>query len=986
MSDALDFAALRERLAGLGGQAYWQGLDDLAQTPQAKALFEAEFPGVAPLLDRRRFLQLMAASLAMAGLAACGRTPEEAVARVEQPEQMVPGNALWYASAIAFCGYAQPVLGKTLAGRPIKLEGNPEHPLSGGTCDAFTQAAILQLYDPDRSQAPRFKGRETAWANVQTRLVEMASALDANAGRGFHIACGASSSPTLARQLGELRQRWPQITLYQAEPFADDARIEASRQAFGRALIPRLHLEQAQVIVSLDDDLLGPGPLQTLHQRGWASRRRAAASGQGSALLYVAQSVPSLTGAAATERLRIAPSRIADLALALARGLNQAPGGDSRLDSAQQAWVAQAVNALKAHPGHGLISAGSHAPIDVHATVARLNQSLNSQAVEYQAPVLLGYADDDRWLTLGELAQSLAAGNVECLMFLDCNPLYTAPAEWALLERMQHVPLRLHAGLYYDESAAQCHWHLPLSHPLDGWSDARSSDGSACIVQPLIEPMYATRTLHQLIGLLLTGNETNALNEVLDSWKQLDAAQWNQALSQGWIGTAAPTVSVPTAQAVNLQLQADSDDLEVVVKPDACVWDGRFANLGWLQELPKPISKLTWSNVVGVSPALAERMGLSNGDALQIELPGQSIKGAAWVEPGQADQVVALYVGYGRSRAGHVGNGLGYWVRPQAPGSSSAVTVQKVDGQFALASTQTHHRLAPNDTPPILSVPRRAATVPVKEAPATLYPSTVDSPALFRPVKGSGPQWGMVIDLDLCTGCNACVVACQAENNIAVVGAEQVANGRAMHWLRIDHYYQGDIEAPRSKFQPLPCMHCEQAPCETGCPVNATVHGSDGLNQMVYNRCIGTRTCASYCPYKVRRFNWFDWSADAAPSIQAQRNPQVTVRGRGVMEKCTYCIQRISAARIDSRIAAGQGGEDHQESTFEVVTACQQTCPSQAIQFGDINAPASAVSQARQSPRHYTLLEELNTRPRTTYLAQIDDRGSDLDRELEHGQ
>jgi MoCo/4Fe-4S cofactor protein with predicted Tat translocation signal len=977
MSEALDFAALRQRLAGLGGQAYWRGLDALAQTEEAQALFEAEFPGIAPLLDRRRFLQLMAASLAMAGLAACGRTPEEAVARIEQPEQMIPGKALWYATAIPFAGYAQPVLGKTRAGRPIKLEGNPEHPLSAGACDGFTQAAILQLYDPDRSQAPRFKGRETAWTNVQTELVELASALDAKGGRGLHIACGASSSPTLARQLRELRQRWPQVAFYHAEPFADGARVDATRQAFGQPLMPRLHLEQAEVIISLDDDFLGPGPLQTVQQRGWSHRRRAAASGDGSALLYVAQSVPGLTGAAATECLRLAPSRMADLTLALARALDQAPPGVSRLDAAQQAWAQRAVSALKAHPKRGLISAGSQTSVDVQAAVAALNQHIQSPAVDYQAPVLLGYANDDRWLTLGDLAQQLLSGDVECLMFFDCNPLYSAPAEWALLERLQQVPLRLHVGLYYDETAAQCHWHLPMNHPLDGWSDARGSDGSACIVQPLIEPMYATRTLHQIIGLLLTGNETDALKALHDSWKQLDAGQWNQALSQGWIDGASSAKPVPVAQAVNLQLPVQAEGLEVLVKPDACIWDGRFANLGWLQELPKPISKLTWSNVIGVSPALAERMGLSNGDALRIELPGQSITGPAWIEPGQADEVVALYSGYGRSRAGHVGNGLGYWVRPLAPGSSSTVAVQKVEGRFALASTQTHHRLAPDDTPPILSVPRRAAVLPMKEASATLYHSAVTTHE-----KGDGPQWGMVIDLDLCTGCNACVVACQAENNIAVVGAEQVAHGRTMHWLRIDHYYQGDIEAPRSKFQPLPCMHCEQAPCETGCPVNATVHGSDGLNQMVYNRCIGTRTCASYCPYKVRRFNWFDWNANAAPSIQAQRNPDVTVRARGVMEKCTYCIQRISAARIDARIAAGQGGDDAPNPAYEVTTACQQTCPSQAIQFGNIASPTSAVSQSRRSPRHYALLEDLNTRPRTTYLAQIDDRDPDLD----HGQ
>ncbi|MDB5984171.1 MAG: molybdopterin oxidoreductase [Pseudomonas sp.] len=966
MSDqALDFAALRERLAGLGGQAWWQGLEALAQTPQAQALFEEEFPGMAPLLDRRRFLQLMAASLAMAGLTACGPTPEEAVARVEQPEQLIPGKALWYATAVPFAGYAQPVLGKTRAGRPIKLEGNPEHPLSAGACDAFTQAAILQLYDPDRSQAPRFKGRETSWSEVQGALVQLAAELDAKQGRGLHIACGASSSPTFGGQLQALRQRWPHARLYHAEPFAETQRIDVMRQAFGQSLIPRQYLERAEVLVSLDDDLLGPGPRQTVLQRGWAERRKAAAHGQGEALLYVAESVPSLTGAAASECLRVPPSHLLDLTLALAGALGAAAPGPSNLDPTQQAWVGHAAKALNTYPTRSLISAGSQTPLEVQAAVARLNHVLGSQAVDYQQPVLLGYRDDDRWSSLADLAQQMAQGEVESLLLLDCNPVHCAPAEWALLERMQQVPLRLHAGLYYDESAAQCHWHLPLNHALDGWGDARGSDGSACLIQPLIEPMYASRTLPQIIALLLKGSETEALALVRQQWRKLDDAQWRQALSQGWIETAAPAQPVAQAQPVKLQQAADSDALQVLIKPDPCLWDGRFANLGWLQELPKPISKLTWSNVIGVAPALAERLGLSNGDALEVELAGQSIIGPAWIEPGQAEQVVALYTGYGRTHAGRLGNGLGYWVRPLAPGSEPRISLRKVDGYFALASTQTHHRLPTQDTPPIHSLSRRAASLPATAPLATLYSSAARS----------GPQWGMVIDLDVCTGCNACVVACQAENNIAVVGAEQVRNGRDMHWLRIDHYYQGDLDTPRSKFQPLPCMHCEQAPCEMGCPVNATVHGSDGLNQMVYNRCIGTRTCASFCPYKVRRFNWFDWSADAPPSIQAQRNPEVTVRSRGVMEKCTYCIQRISAARIEARIEEGKGAD---QASFEVLTACQQTCASQAIQFGNIDDPSSAVSQSRQSPRHYSLLEELNTRPRTTYLAQIDD-SADLD-------
>ncbi|MCF5071479.1 4Fe-4S dicluster domain-containing protein, partial [Pseudomonas syringae] len=914
MSAPVDFAALREQLAGLKGPAYWRGLEALANTPQGQALIDAEFPGAAPLMDRRRFLQLMAASMAMAGLAACGKAPEEAVPAIHQAPQLTPGIASWYATAIPFCGVAQPVLGKTVAGRPIKLEGNPQHPMSGGACDAFTQAAILQLYDPDRSQAPRFKGRESSWDQVRAALARQLLALDSQQGNGLHIVCGASSSPTLGRQFDELRQRWPQARFYHGEPFAETQALNVSGHVFGQPLEARRRLENAEVLVCLEDDPLGSGPRQTPLQRGWAERRRQAAKGQGAALSFVAESVPTLTGAAASRRLAIAPSRVPDLLLAL----SQALGGDDRdrprLSALQLEWVNAAATALKAHPGRGLICVNKQAAADVQAQVLRLNQRLDAygQTMEWQKTSLLGYEPGQVWESLEQLNRHLSAGNVSQLWLLDCNPLYSAPPELGLESLIQKVPLRLHAGLYYDESAAQCHWHLPLNHPLDGWSDARAADGSACIVQPLIEPMYSTRTLHQVLGLLLTAGESDALDHVRSTWAHVPQKQWRQALSDGWIESAAATVDVPPAASVAVNLP-DPEGLEAVIRPDPCVWDGRFANLGWLQELPKPISTLTWTNVVGLPPRLAEQIGVRNGDGVEVALPGQLLRGAAWVEPGQADQVIALYCGYGRSHAGRVGDGLGHAVRPLQALAVSA-SVRPSGERHMLAATQTHHQLPDDEDPPIRVVSRESPQLPTAQIPVSLYSE----------VKSSGPQWGMVIDLDVCTGCNACVTACQAENNIAVVGAEQVANGRNMHWLRIDHYYQGSLDAPRSRFQPLPCMHCEQAPCETGCPVNATVHSRDGLNQMVYNRCIGTRTCASYCPYKVRRFNWLDWSADATPSIQAQRNPDVTVRSRGVMEKCTYCVQRISAARIDDK----QNAADFDPST--VVTACQQTCPSQA--------------------------------------------------------
>lgn len=946
MSRPLDVNVLRQQLAEkqLRGQDWWRGLEALADSTEAQGWVEAEFPGLAPTVDRRRFLQLMAASLTLAGLGGCGEPPDESVPRVMQAEQQVPGKNLVYATAVPFAGVAQPVLGVTAAGRPIKLEGNPDHPASGGTCDAFTQAAILQLYDPDRAQAPRFKGRETDWGEVQGAMLAVAGQLDHDDGAGLHLVLGANSSATVQRLLQQLLHRWPQARLYLAEPFAAAAVEEACSRVFGQRLRPRWQHANAEVVVSFDDDWLGAGPWQTLNQRGWAARRRAAAQGQGGAQVLVADSVPTLTTAACAAPLRVSPGRRPTLLRALAARLGAVAPGASTLNSAEEDWVARAVQALKAAAPRCMVRLDSQAPTDQQALVLHLNHYLGNQGVtlDYLPALYQGAA-------LQDLFAPLAAGQVQVLMMLDCNPLASAPTQWNLDDAMQRVPLRLHAGLYHDETASQCHWHLPLNHALDSWGDARAADGSSVIVQPLMAPLYPTRTLPQVLE-LLQGRDSEGLALVRQTWSALDDAAWQQALSRGWVESAPVAIKVKPSGPLTLPADPIGSGLAVRVLPDPCIWDGRLANLGWLQELPKPISKLTWGNAIGLPPALAERLGLVNGDQVRVPLTGGALDGPVWIEPGQADGVVALYAGYGRRRAGHVGNGLGYDVRPLLE-LAWVATLERLPGAAELITTQLHHQLPAGELAPVRSV-----------APGQ---SLSAEPLLFHDATAVGPQWGMVIDLDLCTGCNACVVACQAENNIPVVGPEQVAAGRAMHWLRIDHYYQGPLEAPRSRFQPLPCMHCEQAPCEVACPVNATQHGQDGLNQMVYNRCIGTRTCASYCPYKVRRFNWLAYTADAAPTLQAQRNPQVTVRSRGVMEKCTYCVQRISAARIDAKIAGSL--------TWEVTTACQQSCPSQAIQFGDISRADSEVAQARHSGRHYRLLEELGTRPRTSYLARIDE-------------
>ena len=955
----LNYAAIRRRLADKAGPEYWRSLEQLADEPQFGEFVDAEFPGLAPQIDRRRFLQLMGASLALAGLAGCGGDPEQGVTYVVQPEKIIPGEAQWYATAIAFAGDAQPVLGRTHVGRPTKLEGNPDHPASLGAATAFTQAAILQLYDPDRSQAPRFQGRETTWEAFATVAAEQAERFDQRGGRGLHVLLGATSSPTLQRQLDELMRRWPEARLYRFEPWEGEE-LAASERAFGRQLETRQHFHRAEWVVSFDDDWLGPGPRELVNALGWSERKRRAAKGDGEARLFVLESLPTITGAKATERKRIEPAEVGVRVQALAAALGQ--GEAPALSAVDQRWIEELAAGLDRRRGRCLVTVGPYAPVDVQVAVLALNQRLGNigRTLAFSHPAQLLSAGGQPLQDVQTLVTAIGRGEVDTLLLLDSNPVYSTPQDLGFEDALQQVPLRLHAGLYYDETAAHCHWHLSMSHSLDGWNDLRAADGSACLAQPLVQPFYATRTAAQILAMMMGDQAPDAYALVRQTWAQLDAPGWRRALERGFVEESAlPPVEVPRIEPGAIETRSP-EGLAVVMRPDPSVWDGRFANLGWLQELPKPINKLTWDNVITVSPALAEQHGISNGGLVQVRLGEGSLTGPAWVMPGQADRTLGVFAGYGRWRAGRVGDRLGYNLAPlrssAQPWIRHGARIDVLEGHRKLATTQPHHMLYGKEL--IRSLPEAEAyrPEPPKPEPPTLYPAPPDRDT----------AWGMVIDLDQCIGCNACVIACQAENNIPVVGKEQVAAGRNMHWLRVDHYYKGDLAEPRSAFQPVPCMHCEQAPCETGCPVNATLHGPDGLNEQIYNRCIGTRTCSSYCPYKVRRFNWFHWTRDDPPAIQAQRNPNVTVRSRGVMEKCTYCVQRISAARIDARM------EDREIADGEVETACQQTCPTSAIRFGNLADPQAKVNQERHTRRHYALLEELNTRPKTTYLGVVE--------------
>ncbi len=967
---AFDLKHVRARLDGLQRNKTWGSLEELLEEPGFERWVAAEFPAAAHLLGepgRREFLRLMGASLMLAGLAGCGEDRSD-LARpyVTQPEQETPGIPRLFATAVCFEGYAQPVLARCVSGRPTKLDGNPEHPVTRGRSDPFMQGAVLQLYDPDRSKAPLHNGVATTWAAFERELVAFRQQWNERQGEGLRLVTGDFTSPTLIRQVRALLAGLPKARVHVFEPVGRGRRPEAMQDAFGRNVEAHYALELCEVIVSLDDDLLGPGPDQVRHARGFAQRRGETRPGQGRSRLHVIESVPSLTGAVASTRLPVDASRVPVVAAALAATLGlqgvSAPG----LSQRESEWVKAVARELREHSGRALLTCGAHLPPAAQALAPWINERLGNtgHTVIYTEPLVF---DPGPGGTLADLARDMGAGAVQALVILDCNPAYAAPGSLDFRALLERVPTSIHAGLYHDETAAACRWHLPLTHPLESWADARAVDGTATIIQPVVAPLYSARTMPQILAMLAGAVDPAAEPLVAKTWMANFGdgfeTRWRPSLHAGFVaGSAPPSLSL-TARPPDLSQIHDcaAEGLDIVFRADPCVWDGRFANVAWLQELPKPLTKITWDCPVAVSPRLADQMNLANGDLIEVTIGDRSVTGPAWIMPGQAPNTVALFLGCGR-RSGQVAKGLGYSayaLRPADDPWCAKGSVRRAEGRSPFATSQLHHRMEGFDF--VRQVSATEPTLPPPKLQPSLYPEreTADT------------AWGMVIDLDRCIGCNACVAACNVENNVLVVGKDQVAMGREMLWLRVDRYYSGDVEEPRSYFQPVPCMHCEKAPCEMGCPVNATVHSPEGLNQQVYNRCIGTRTCSSYCPYKVRRFNWYDYRRFDEPS-RAAHNPDVTVRSRGVMEKCTYCTQRIEAAH------AAADKEGRKIAAGEVVTACQQACPTTAITFGNINNSDEEIAKLRRSGRHYVLLEQLGTRPRTTYLASWrDDPGKD---------
>jgi Fe-S-cluster-containing dehydrogenase component len=921
-------------------------------------------------VNRRQALAAMAASMALANTA-CSPPPRlQAHPYVDLPEARGGGLPLYYASAFVRDGFAQGVLVGTQEGRPIKIEGNAAHPSSLGATDTYAQASVLQLWDPDRSAVVRQRiarngdprtppqlGSST-WSAFEAAWRERAAArAQAPARATLRVLTGPLTSPTERALIANLMASEPGARWHVHAPLQDAAAADGARLACGRAVTPLLHFDRARCVLALAADPFGDGPGAVRHAMDWSAARAAtrdAAAGK-PAVLFAAEATPGLFGARADRRVALSPARIEDLLWRVAAHWmpDIAPAGPSPADPAVAAFESQVVAALRDAGDGALVLAGDGLSAQAHALVFALNARLG--AIGRSVTLIAPPDAAPEAGTLAELVDALKAGSVDTLLVIGANPAYDAPPALDLAQALGRAALLAHAGLHVDETASLAHWHLPLSHVYEAWGDALAHDGSATLLQPAISPLYDTRSAAELLALLADDAVRDGHSLVQRQWRtgREDGFEdfWRASLRTGVVAEAAPPaltlkVAPPPGR------PAARPGLTALFVPDAAAHDGAFANNGWLQELPRPFTKLTWDNAALLSPATAARLGLATGDIVHVQVDARAVEAPVWVLPAQADDVVTLPLGCGRRRAGRVGNGVGfdaYALKP-AGASTAPVSLRATGRRHAFAVTQ--HEIDQHGRE-LLRTVAPGAGLPKKEAHAELYP----------PFASPVHAWAMVIDLDACIGCNACTIACQAENNIPVVGKAQVAKGRDMHWIRVDRHDLPEIG--NSAFQPVPCMHCEQAPCEVVCPVGATVHDSEGLNVQVYNRCVGTRFCSNNCPYKVRRFNFLQFTDETTETLKAQRNPDVTVRQRGVMEKCTYCLQRVARARQHAE------REGRPLVDGDVVTACQSACPTRAIRFGDKNDPRADVVQARASQRHYAMLEELDTKPRTTYLARI---------------
>jgi len=1021
----LDLQEVRERLAGQTGQRYWRTLEEIADTPQFQQWVEDEFPNRSTLLqlNRRDLLKFMGASMALAGLTGCRSVflgQDKVVPYVKQPEELIPGIPLYYASSIPLRGFATGVVVEQHEGRPIKLEGNPLHSASLGAIDVFTQAEILNLYDPERTgtvlQDSEPVGDSPDWRrkpihDISTWELFAAAIPEAlKASKGIRVLTGAVTSPTLVEQIDTFIKKHPGAKWHAYEPISRRNVYAGSRLAFGETLDVVYRLDRADVIVALDGDFLAPEstPGSLKYARDFANKRRVEGTTGSMSRMYAVESTPSLTGVAADHRWTAKSSEIHGIAVALAAAVG-VPGvsGGNLVGVPSDHFTAMATDLL-ANRGKCLVVTGEHQSPEVHALVHAINSALGNvgSTVELVPP-----ADKTAEAAgIGELKAEIEAGQVDFLVIVGGNPAFDAPADLNMADAIASVRHSVFLTREKNETGKVVEWELPLTHPLEEWGDARAFDGTVSIIQPLIAPIFESKSAIEVFS-ILNGKPVNGYDLVRSYWKRTALAggdfeaKWRTFLHDGVLADSAFASLAPRAAAVAPGESTPVSGLELNFRPDPGVFDGRYANNGWLQELPNPINKVTWDNVASMSLKTAQTLGVVDDDIVRIEANGGVVDATVFIQPGQADQTVAVTLGYGRTVGGSVATATGkdgggfnaFALRATNALSWTSATVAKVGGHNDVASTQGHNPLGGNVIGDERDILREASLAQFLRDPEEVVPwyafpeEDIKKNNLYveEVFEWNGEKWGMTIDLNVCIGCNACVTACQAENNIPVVGKDQVNRNREMHWLRIDRYYKGDGDSPQLTWQPIACVHCEAAPCEPVCPVAATVHSHDGLNMMVYNRCVGTRYCSNNCPYKVRRFNYLNYTdnqpnfMDKVPAVAAAlgntttektngiqllkmlNNPDVTVRGRGVMEKCTYCVQRINDARKESK-KLGKPLKDG-----DIVTACQQACPTQAIVFGDTADKESRVAKLRKDPRAWMLLEELQTRPMTSHLAKL---------------
>jgi Fe-S-cluster-containing dehydrogenase component len=968
-------------------------------------------------LSRRRFMQLMGSSLALAEAAGCRFEQSTLMPESRRPEGHIPGATTTFATACELAGVALPLLVTSYEGRPIKVEGNPGHPASGGATDLWAQASILELYDPDRSRhvIDRRGGSATSrsWDDAEGALTAQMAILRQRHGAGLAILAESTSSPTFSLLRLRLTNALPALAWYEYEPWSHDNEREGARLAFGTPYRLHWRLREARVVACFDADPLRDHPAAVEHARAFASRRLP--QGEWMSRWYVAESLLSSSGAVADHRRALPSSEVQTLLFALDAeihrrlGVTPAPlGKRGDLDPALTPFLAALAADLVQARGEGAIIVGPRQPPAAHAVALRLNLLLGNLGRTLALSADAEPARPHHAKAIASLAAALDAGQVDTLVIIGGNPVYNAPADLELARALARARQSWHLSLYRDETSRLCTWHLPRAHYLEGWSDARTYDGTVTLAQPLIQPLYGGRTSLELLA-WLAGDElrdgdrlvrrTVATQFAIDS-----EPAWQRALRDGFVAGTAREALKPELRPFALEAREEPallpgapPPLEVVFAPDSRLFDGRFANNAWLQEQPDLASKITWDSVAVMAPATAAELGATTGSTAILRLHGRALKLPLLVQPGQAERSVALFLGGGRSAAGHVGGLAG--TRDDSPivgadayalrtarsfGFARGLEVEIASGSHALAVTQScseSDSLGRRATAERLGELCRRGTLEAwRRSPGFAKGAVREPPlgSLWREPAYDGHRWAMAIDLSRCTGCGACLTACQAENNVPVVGKEQVLRHREMHWLRLDRYFEEHHGETRVALLPVACQHCELAPCESVCPVNATVHSHEGLNNQVYNRCVGTRYCANNCPYKVRRFNYFNFHKDLErPENEVKKlafNPEVTVRSRGVMEKCSFCVQRLMQAKIRAK------NDQRLLRDGEIVPACAQACPAAAIVFGDLADSSSEVARWHADPRAYALLGELNNKPRTAYLARITNPNLELAR------